>query len=379
MNDRLAHQLLQRLLKYVLAACALVAASLPALSAAEVENLVFITWDGFRWQEMFHGADESLMNKEVGGVPDIAGLKASFWRDTPEERREVLLPFVWGVVARQGQIFGDPERNAASRVTNGRKFSYPGYSEMFVGFGDERIASNDKVLNPNINVLEYIHRQPGFQGKVAAFATWDVIEFVLNAPRSGFPVLTGWTQIDETPLSEGQKQVNEMVRQLPRVWRGNAFDMITFQAAREYLLKHRPRVLYIGLGETDEWGHGRRYDLYLEAARRSDQYVRELWDMLQSLPQYRDKTALVLTTDHGRGTGREWTSHGVKIAGAENIWIAVLAPGVPALGVRQQVETTQSQVAATLARLLTIDFQAAVPQAAKPLTLQIRSADSERE
>jgi len=360
-------------MRCVLVACTLLVASVPALAAGEVENLVFITWDGFRWQEAFHGADESLLSKDLGGVPDIAGLKASFWRNTPQERREVLLPFLWGVVARQGQIFGDPERRAASRLTNGRKFSYPGYNEMFAGFADDRLASNDKVLNPNINVLEYIHRQRGFEGKVAAFATWDVIEFVLNAPRSGFPIQTGWTEIDDPPLTTGQQQVNELVRQLPRLWRGNAFDTITFQAAREYVVKHQPRVLYIGLGETDEWGHARRYDLYLEAARRSDQYVRQLWELLQSLPQYRDKTALVLTTDHGRGAGRDWANHGAKIAGAEHIWIAVLAPGVPALGVREGIETTQSQVAATLARLLDIDFPAAVPQAARPLPVGLRS------
>jgi hypothetical protein len=373
MNSRPTRRPSERLSKYVLVVCVLCATSLQPLSAGEVENLVFITWDGFRWQEVFHGADESLLDKDLGGVPDIAGLKASFWRNTSAERREVLLPFLWGVVARQGQIFGDPERKAVSRVTNGRKFSYPGYNEMFVGFADDRIASNDKVQNPNINVLEYLHRQAGFQGQVAAFATWDVIEFVLNAPRSGFPILTGWTEIDDSPLTGGQQQVNDLVRQLPRLWRGNAFDMITFQAAREYVVRHQPRVIYIGLGETDEWGHARRYDLYLEAARRSDQYVRQLWELLQSLPQYRDKTALVLTTDHGRGEGRDWANHGAKIAGAEHIWIAVLAPGVPALGVREGIETTQSQVAATLARLLKIDFQAAVPQAARPLPLGLPS------
>jgi len=339
-------------------------------SAQSAENVVVVTWDGFRWQELFGGADETLLNKELGGVTDPAPLRKSMWRETPEQRRETLLPFVWGVLAKEGQLFGDPARQAAARVTNGKKFSYPGYNEMFVGFADDAINSNNKIPNPNVNVLEYVQRQPGFAGQVAAFATWDVMEFILNRERSGIPVQVGWTPLRDEPLTPGQRQVNEMVRELPRLWRGNTFDIITYQAAKEHLARHHPRVLYIGLGETDEWAHARRYDLYLEAAQRSDRYLQELWDLQQSLPQYRGQTTLVLTTDHGRGTGRDWTNHGADTVGAEYIWIGLLGRGVPALGVRAGVEATQSQIAATLATLVGVDYSTPFPQAATPLNLR---------
>jgi hypothetical protein len=343
----------------------------PSLAATAADNVVFVTWDGFRWQELFGGAEESLLNKDLGGVPDAPALRDSFWRDTAEQRREVLLPFVWGTVARRGQVFGDPNRGATSRVTNDKKFSYPGYNEMFVGYADAAIASNDKIPNKNINVLEYVHRQPGFGGRVAGFATWDVMEFILNRERSGFPLQTGWTEVVDPPLTAGQQQVNALVRQLPRLWRGNVFDIVTFSAAKEYLVKHQPRVLYIGLGETDEWAHARRYDLYLEAANRSDRYLQELWQLLQSLPPYKDRTTLIVTTDHGRGLGRDWANHSAQTIGAEYIWIAALGPDVPALGIRHNIETTQSQIAATLARQVGVDFNKPFPQAAPPLPLNI--------
>jgi arylsulfatase A-like enzyme len=343
---------------------------LRSLAASAADNLVFVTWDGFRWQELFGGAEEELLSKELGGVPDVPALRSSFWRDLPEQRRKALLPFFWGTIARHGQVFGDPAVGSASRVTNGEKFSYPGYNEMFVGFADDAVKSNDKIPNKNINVLEYIHRQPGFGGRVAGFATWDVMDFILNRERSGFPLQTGWTEIVDPPLTPGQQQVNEMIRQLPRLWRGNVFDAVTFRAAKEYLIKHQPRVLYIGLGETDEWAHARRYDLYLEAANRSDQYLQELWELLQSMPQYKDQTTLVVTTDHGRGLGREWTNHSAQVVGAESIWIAAIGIEVYGRGVRKNVETTQSQVAATLASLVGVDFNKAFPQAAAPLSLK---------
>ena len=182
---------------------------------------------------------------------------------------------------------------------------------------------------------------------------------------------TGWRPLEDDPLTAGQQEVNRLVNELPRYWPGNVFDIVTHRAAREHLLKHRPRVLYIGLGETDEWAHARRYDLYLDAAHRSDQYLRELWETLQSLPEYKDRTALVVTTDHGRGsTPRDWTNHSADTPEAEFIWIGVLGPDVPGLGIRQDATTTQAQVAATLAQLVGEDFVAASSSAAPPLPLR---------
>lgn len=53
--------------------------------------------------------------------------------------------------------------------------------------------------------------------------------------------------------------------------------------------------------------------------------------------------------------------------GAENIWVAVMGPDVPALGERTAVEVTQSQIAATIAALVGEDFQTASPKAAPRL------------
>jgi hypothetical protein len=111
---------------------------------AKTQNVVVVTLDGFRWQEFFGGAEEGLMEPDIGGVRDRDGLRRRYLRDSNEERREALLPFIWGTVAKQGQVFGDPFRQSSAVCTNGMKFSYPGYNELFCGFGDERITSNDK-------------------------------------------------------------------------------------------------------------------------------------------------------------------------------------------------------------------------------------------
>jgi arylsulfatase A-like enzyme len=129
-------------------------------------------------------------------------------------------------------------------------------------------------------------------------------------------------------------------------------------------------VLFIGYGETDDWAHSGRYDLVLHAAHMFDHYVEQLWNTLQRLPEYRDQTTFIITTDHGRGSGPvEWKEHGVEEKGSENVWIAVMGPDTAPLGERHDTaEVHQAQIAATVAALLGKDYRAAVPAAAPPIT-----------
>src|SRR5205823_2816961 len=132
------------------------------------------------------------------------------------------------------------------------------------------------------------------------------------------------------------------------------FDAYTFYFALEYLKSAKPRVLFISFDETDHQGHAGRYDLLLNAARRTDGYVQLLWQTIRSMSEYRGKTTLIFSPDHGRGGApKKWRDHGRDMKEAANIWIAIMGPDTPALGERTKVETvTQSQIAATLAALL---------------------------
>lgn len=338
-------------------------------SAEEPRNVILVTIDGFRWQEFFGGAQEKYIDAKAGGVRDIAGVRTRFLRDTAEARREALMPFVWTVIAKQGQVYGDATRGSHATLTNGLKFSYPGYSEMLCGFSDPRIDSNKKVPNPNLNVLEWLSGRQGFAGRVSAYGTWDVLPSIINVGRSKLSVVAGWAPITEEPLTPGERTVNELIPQLTHIWHDNAFDVITERGALEHLGKRKPRVLYIMLGETDEWAHQRRYDCYLEAAFNSDRFLRRLWETVQSMPEYKGRTSLVVTTDHGRGaTLEDWTDHGKDVPGAEHVWMTVMGPETKPLGVRENVDATTSQIAATVATLAGEDYHVAVPKSAPPLS-----------
>ncbi len=337
-------------------------------AALETEYVMLVISDGVRWQEIFNGADASLMGK-AGNVSDTAALRRDFWRDTAPSRRAALFPFLWGTMAAQGQLFGDSIRGSQARITNTMKFSYPGYSETFTGFADPRIDSNNYPPNPNTTVFEWLNRDPAFAGRVAAFATWNAFSRILNADRSGVPVYDGWTRGVAPSSSPRSALLRDLYATTTRLWPDNAFDALMHQSLLEYLGAHDPRVLFVGYGETDEWAHAGRYDMYLRSARAMDASLAQLWARVQGNAKTRNKTTLIVSTDHGRGWGRGWSDHGQDVAGAEFIWTAVIGPDTPAKGVRAQTPVQQAQVAATIAALLGRDWQRAEPKAAPPLPI----------
>ena len=334
---------------------------------APIRHVIVVTIDGLRWQEFFGGAGREYFKRSSngsGGEPE-----RRFWRDTPDERRSALMPFVWSTIAREGQIFGDASVASTSRLTNGLFFSYPGYSEMFAGHADPRIDSNDKVPNPNVTVFEWLNGRPAFEGRVVAFGSWDVLPSILNVGRSRIPVGNAWTPVPDA-RTERERAINDLATDLPRYWSYGPFDAPIVYAALETIRSRKPRVIYVMLGEGDEWAHEGRYDLYLDATLRADRFIERIWRTAQAIPEYAGRTSLVLTTDHGRGaTTADWTNHGREVPAAERTWIAVLGPGVPALGIRRDVSVTTSQVAATIAHLVGEDFAGAERGVAAPLPL----------
>jgi hypothetical protein len=340
--------------------------------AAEPENLarhvIYISIDGLRIQELFTGGDRRLMEKDFGGVYNPQALQARFADDDPVVRREKLMPFFWKTIAKEGQVFGSPDDNCTVLVKNGKYFSYPGYQELLCGYPDDAINSNDKNLNPNESVLEWLNGHDELKGKVAAFTSWDLFPYILNAERSGVYVNSGWQTFDFTQDEPQLQQLNRTMQEIPHLWEYARFDYFTIAGAIEYLRTKEPRVLYISFDETDDWCHAGRYDLYLDSANRTDGFIKSLWEFLQSSETYQANSALVITTDHGRGDGREgWKNHGVDLPGSERVWSAVIGPGVPALGVRKDLELTQGQTAATVAALLGHDYAGTDARIAPPL------------
>jgi len=352
----------------------LTGSSLTTAAELKTRNIFLLTTDGLRQEELFGGAEEILISKQYGNVGDTNALRAEFWRPEMEARRKALFPFIWGTVASQGQLFGNRKKGSEVRVSNGHNFSYPGYNEFLTGYADPKINSNDKNLNSNTNVFEWLNTQPEFQGKVAAAVNWDVLPWILNAPRARFPVWSGF----EVPVGTQRLPVPEALTELVdhgrTIWSGVLLDTFVGFAAKHAVRTLHPRAMYVSYGETDDWAHEGSYERYLRSAHEFDRFLGDLWTLVQSLPEYRDKTTFVITVDHGRGPAPiAWKNHGREMVDSAYMWLAVIGPDTPPLGERSSVPLIrQAQVAATVAALVGKDFSAAFPEAAPAIESVIK-------
>ena len=287
----------------------------------KTENIILITLDGMRWQEVFNGGDSSFMRQQK--YLKDGKIKEKFWRNDVNDRRKALLPFFWNTLATKGQLYGNRALGCKVNVSNNQWFSYPGYSEILTGHADnERIHSNDKIYNPNTTVLEFINSQKAFSGKVAAFSSWDVFPYIINDKRSGVMVSGGLVEAKGKDLSEREKTINDIMMRVPNPLGDVRLDAFTFYYGLEYMKKNKPRVMYFAFDETDDFAHAGEYAAYLNSAHNTDRLIEELWNFIQSDPAYKNKTTMILTCDHGRGTNAEdWKHHGIEINAADqNGW-----------------------------------------------------------
>ena len=341
--------------------------------------VILVTIDGLRVEEILGGMDADLCNRERGGVSNPAALRARYDAKSPEDRRKKLMPFFWKVLVPKGQLFGDRSLQSPARLLNTRRFSYPGYGELLQGFVDPWIDSNKKRWNRNKTVLEHLGHLTAFQGSIVGFGSWDVLPYVVNTQRSKLPINAGLVPLVPTfKRLSGRKKapktlllLDKLQKELcPVLGKGERMDAFSFYGAFEVLKTCQVRILWLGLGDTDEWAHHKRYDFYLDQIHKADDYLRRLWEFCQRDSRYRGRCSLLVTCDHGRGRGSQWISHGPKIQGAENVWIALLGRKVPARGVRKNRPATLSQVAPTLAFLLGYDLRVFEPRASLPLDLR---------
>ncbi|MFD1820571.1 alkaline phosphatase family protein [Pseudarcicella hirudinis] len=324
----------------------------------KTENVFLITTDGFRWKEVFGGIDSTLLN-DGQYTKDAKSLKQKYWSDTLELRRSKLLPFFWKTIASKGQLHGNRDLGSLVNVTNQQWFSYPGYNEILAGFSDdEKINSNDKIDNPNTTVLEFLNQQKELKGRIAAFSTWDCFPFIINEKRTGIPVNSG-KELVEGKLSPKEELLNEIQTQVPNQI-ADRHDFVTYHLAKEYVKNKHPKVLFLAFDETDDYAHAGNYEGYLQAAQNFDTFLKDLWDLVQSDPQYKDKTTFIITSDHGRGIKpkSKWTDHGYKTAYSDQIWFATMGPDTKALGeIKTSEQLYQNQIAKTLAAFLGFDYK----------------------
>jgi hypothetical protein len=359
-------------MRRMLALAAVVLVVEAGLAAQDRHNVILVTLDGARVEEMFGGLDVDVLRSTLDGkrrVEDTA-LYKTLWADDPVRRREKLMPFFWGTLMRRhGSIAGNPALGSRVRLTNRHWVSYPGYSEMLVGRAhDDVIKSNDAVQNPFPTVLEFFRARLRLPAEgVAVFASWSVFNAIAESKQGTVTINAGFEPYEHPEAQVRSLSALQFVTPTP--WDAVRHDAYTARLAMAHLATHRSQALYLALGETDDWAHDGRYDRVLEAYMRTDAILRDLWEWLQSQPEYRGRTSMLITTDHGRGHGPAgWRHHGEKHPGSENTWMAFVSPHLATRGEwRNHPPIETRQVAATLLQWAGLEWREFDPDAGGPV------------
>ncbi len=365
-----------------------------SLTTMAADNLVIVSIDGLRWQEVFLGIDKPLLeNENYTNRTDF--LKTTFCTAENCQQSQIkLLPFMHNTIAREGVLFGNRQQQQCMKVTNPWYFSYPGYNELLTGTADPSIDSNQKINNPNVTLLEALNNKSVYSNKVVAFGSWDVFPYIINQQRSQIPVNAGFSgaAANKKTLSRKEALLDQLLKDIPSPWENVRLDAFTQHYALETIRQQKPRVIYIAYGETDDFAHDGDYDQYITSAHRTDRFIHELWDTLQEDPFYRGKTHLFITTDHGRGHEPQeaWQHHASKrsiagymqglkqypegIIGSDDIWFAAIGPSIQPdkalTRLRQEHHCYGlNQIAATALQTLGINWQQFHPKAGNPLPI----------
>lgn len=301
-------------------------------------NVILVTADGLRWQDLFHGVDP-LLAREKSVSMDPASKDADR-RRARFANRVSLAPFFWNAIAKNGVVLNNVN------VTNSFRVSYPGYSEILTGRAtDDVITGNIDLQQPNETVLEFLqHKLPA--ARVALFSSWDHFHYMAEHTPGSIVINAGY---QDSPASPELSRLQHVT--LPP-WEEARHDAFTFELALDYLKKQHPRALAISFDETDDWAHAKRYDRVLDMINATDGFLNRLWTTIQSMPEYRDSTTLIVTSDHGRGSNlSDWSAHGSKVQGADKIWMAIMGPDTPAAG-EISTHAEQRDIAPTIIKLM---------------------------
>ncbi len=139
---------------------------------------------------------------------------------------------------------------------------------------------------------------------------------------------------------------------------GYRADSITLEIALQALSANQPKLMLIAFKDPDYFGHQSDSVGYINAIRKTDQYVGMIWNYIQNSSNYKDKTTLIVTNDHGRhleGIPGGYTSHGDNCEGCRHIEFFALSPDFKS-NIALNTSYNQLDISATIKEMLHFPF-----------------------
>lgn len=123
--------------------------------------------------------------------------------------------------------------------------------------------------------------------------------------------------------------VDDFVRHAAAV---SSADELSVYILGHILRQFAPSLLWITLHDMDV-AHTGAYSLYLEGIRRTDRLCSQIWQMIESHPEYQGRTTMIILPDFGRDSdlspgGNGFQHHRTGDALSRTSWMMALGVGV---------------------------------------------------
>jgi hypothetical protein len=288
-------------------------------SREEDPAAILVVLDGARWQEMFSGADPALAAAAHIEAPSA----------------EALMPHFHALLEERGAAIGAPGHGEAMYASGPNYVSLPGYTEIFTGRRRHGCADNDCPPARHATLFDEARSRSDGPGDVAVFASWDRIERVASSDAATLVLSTGRTRITNEAALRDDDATSALLdegRAAPAFPGKTAFrpDRYTAALALRYLENRRPRLMFLGLGEPDEYAHLGDYPGYLAALRAADRTLGQLFEVLDRMGPRGQRTTVFVTADHGRA--RDYRFHGRRFPESARVWLLAAGGDVSARG-----------------------------------------------
>lgn len=290
--------------------------------------VVLVVMDGVRWQDIFLGVDPVLADRY--GVPVEERLEA-----------ERLTPNLHRLMTEDGASIGAPGVGQEMRASGPNFVSLPGYMEMLTGRTDFGCTNNDCGQVRLSTVADDVARQS--PGSSAVISSWAGIGRAATGPFSRAMVSVGRYAGEGRSALERDPELSRLLAEgaSARPEPGHDDfrpDVHTARIGLALLGSHEaragsprgPKFLFLGLGETDEYGHRADYRGYLQALVHADATIGQIAQIVRQENEARRPTTLFVTTDHGRSEG--FVSHGEEQPESARVFLVAAGAGIRARG-----------------------------------------------
>lgn len=283
--------------------------------------------------EPFIAQPESYITKNVIVVIMDGARYSETWGDTTLSH-----------IPNMGVNFADKSVIITNFRNSGKTSTVPGHTAITTSYYQE-IENNGSQLPDNPSFFQYWIKQTALDStKAWVVATKDKLEVLANCENLDFKgkfMPANNCGVDGGGVGSGYRN-----------------DSLTFEVVKSVIDEHHPNLMLINFKEPDASGHTGNWENYLAGIESVDNYVYELWNIIQADEIYKDKTTLIVTNDHGRhldGVSNGFIGHGDSCEGCRHIMFFAMGPDF------KSGETINSfaelvDISKTTAELLGFDF-----------------------